>query len=131
MKGKSIPAGRTDHDDEPPRAGWRVVPWCDAVSISRGVFYSLPETAQPRSVLIRGMRIVVEAPSEWLRRVGQAVPTRISHRSPVDAAGAKKVAGLVTAKRAKAQTKQSLAPELRGRPSGRLGRPSRRRAARA
>lgn len=53
-----------------PRAGWRVRDWCRAVSIARSTYYALRDDLRPSAVHVGAMRIIVEAPSDWLRRVG-------------------------------------------------------------
>ena len=61
--------------DEPltnERAGWAVRQWCAATSISRSTLYALPPETQPRSITFGRRRIVVEAPVDWLQRVGRA-----------------------------------------------------------
>lgn len=54
------------------RAGYRLRDWCSQTSIARSTFYTLPVDKQPKSITFGRRRIIVESPSAWLARVGQA-----------------------------------------------------------
>lgn len=56
------------------KAGWRIGEWCPAVGIARSTFYTLTGERAPESVKVGSMHIIVEAPSDWLRRVGTDQP---------------------------------------------------------
>ena len=58
------------------KAGWRISEWCPAVGIARSTFYTLSGERAPESVLVGSMHIVLEAPQDWLRRVGTAQSPR-------------------------------------------------------
>ena len=55
-------------EDEPSseRAGWKIVDWCNLVSISRAGFYGLEHP--PRTVKIGKRHIVAESPKDYLTR---------------------------------------------------------------
>lgn len=55
------------------RAGWRVREWCRAVGIARSTYYALVGGARPHAVHVGRMRIIVESPAGWLRRVGRDI----------------------------------------------------------
>lgn len=52
------------------KAGWRISEWCAAVGIARSTFYTLTGERAPASVTVGAMHIIMEAPKDWLRRVG-------------------------------------------------------------
>ena len=54
------------------RAGWRLNAWLAEVDFSRTKYYQLPEELKPPSVDLDGMRIILEAPRAYLRRIAAA-----------------------------------------------------------
>jgi predicted DNA-binding transcriptional regulator AlpA len=54
------------------RAGWKFSAFCEAVGLSRSYIYMLPEDRRPHSVKLGKRRVIVEAPSDWLQRIGAA-----------------------------------------------------------
>lgn len=52
------------------RSGWTPRAWCEATSISKSKYDTLPPELKPASIKLGRRRIITEAPAEWLRRVG-------------------------------------------------------------
>lgn len=56
--------------DNSNRVGWKLARYCEATGMSRSYIYALPEQQQPYSVKLGKRRVIVEAPADWLRRIG-------------------------------------------------------------
>jgi hypothetical protein len=57
---------------KPPKAGWRVGEYAEAIGIARSTLYELPAPMQPASVKFGGVRIITEDPRKYLQRIAAA-----------------------------------------------------------
>lgn len=56
-----------EHVPDSAVAGWRIVNWCEAISIARPTFYTLVN--RPKTVKIGRRTIVIESPQAYLQRI--------------------------------------------------------------
>ena len=75
-------SSRVDIDTETPmkteaspapqiaRAGWKLNTFCEAAGLSRSYIYMLPEPQRPHSVKVGKRRVIIEPPTDWLKRIG-------------------------------------------------------------
>jgi len=54
---------------EAPQAGWLITEWVQQTRIARATFYNLPEGFKPATVKVGKRVIVLESPTDWLRRM--------------------------------------------------------------
>ena len=69
---EQVSSGIPSQADGGTRIGWRISQFCRAAGIGRSTFYALPKEQKPRSVKMGRSRIIVEAPTVWLRRIGDS-----------------------------------------------------------
>lgn len=51
------------------RAGWRIPKWLEAVSMSRSKYYDLPTEQRPATVKLGKVQIIIESPTDYVRRM--------------------------------------------------------------
>lgn len=54
---------------KPSKAGWRFGEYADAIGLGRSTLYELPASMQPASVKFGSVRIIIEEPGAYLRRI--------------------------------------------------------------
>ena len=53
------------------KSGWNILDWCREAGFSKSTYYNLEgEGKAPRSVKIRRRRLIIEAPADYLNRIG-------------------------------------------------------------
>lgn len=55
--------------DKLARAAWSVPEWCAALGLGRSTYYTL--TTPPQSIKIGKRHLIVEAPSDYARRIAE------------------------------------------------------------
>jgi len=69
MTAVATAGGRAARHGGEGQAGYHVAAWCRSVGIGRATFYVLAPHLRPRSVLLGGRRLIIEAPAAYLQRV--------------------------------------------------------------
>jgi hypothetical protein len=60
------------HTTAEAQRNWRPKPWCFDAGIGLATLYALPPEKQPRSIKVGNVRLIIESPREWARRIGGA-----------------------------------------------------------
>jgi len=57
------------------REVWRLSDWREAAGgMANATYHALAPAMKPQSVKVGNMRLILEAPKDWARRVGRAAP---------------------------------------------------------